>query len=90
MFLQKIGLKEIFTARFVENPIKVTLPTTIKKLAGDGFCFCKQLSEVIIPESSERIDFGVSNLNFQWNGTPLSVLWEKHKKLGADDPVKSA
>ena len=28
--------------------------------------------------------------NFEWTGTPLYTLWEKHKKLGADNPVKSA
>ena len=28
--------------------------------------------------------------NFEWTGTPLYSLWEKHKKLRADNPVKSA
>ena len=60
---------------------KVTLPTTIKKLAGDGFCFCKQLSEIIIPESLERIDFGVSNQQFDGTAIPLK-LQVRLKKLG--------
>lgn len=54
-------------------------------LQGTVYCWCKNLGDK---------EFALRDLmggeNFQWNGTPLSVLWEKQKKLGANDPVKSA
>jgi len=28
--------------------------------------------------------------NFEWTDTPVYTLWEKHKRLKADNPVKSA
>ena len=64
---------------------KVILPTSARKLAGDGFCFCKQLSEVVIPESLERIDFGHSSQQFDGTSIPLK-LQVRLKKLGYSGP----
>ena len=60
---------------------KITLPTSAKKLAGDGFWICKQRSEVVIPESLERIDFGHSSQQFDGTSIPLK-LQVRLKKLG--------
>ena len=60
---------------------KITLPASIKKLSGDGFCFCNQLSEVVIPEALEKIDFGVSNQQFDGTSIPLKTQ-ARLKKLG--------
>lgn len=32
----------------------------------------------------------MGGVNFEWEGTPLYVLWEKHNSKGSNDPVKSA
>ena len=54
-------------------------------LQGAVYCWCKNLNDK---------EFALRDLmggeNFEWTGTPLYTLWEKHKKLGADNPVKSA
>ena len=75
------GCKIIGGFGWCPNLKKVTLPSTARKLAGDGFCFCNSLSEIIIPESLEHIDFGVSNQQFDGTALPLKTQ-VRLKKLG--------
>ena len=60
---------------------KITLPSSMKKLTGDGFCFCNKLSEVALPETLEKIDFGVNNQQFDGTSIPLKTQ-VRLKKLG--------
>ena len=53
----------------------------MKKLTGDGFCFCNKLSEVVLPETLEKIDFGVNNQQFDGTSIPLKTQ-VRLKKLG--------
>lgn len=54
-------------------------------LQGAVYCWCKNFNDK---------EFALRDLmggeNFEWTGTPLYSLWEKHQKLRADNPVKSA
>jgi len=60
---------------------KVTFPSTVKKIGDDAFIFCTQLSEVIIPDSVERIDFSYGRQNFDGSSIPLKTQ-VKLRKLG--------
>ncbi|WP_149554610.1 hypothetical protein [Treponema pectinovorum] len=54
-------------------------------LQGAVYCWCKNFNDE---------EFALRDLmggeNFDWEGTPLYALWEKHNELGAANPVKSA
>lgn len=74
------GCKIIGGFGWCPNLEKVTLPSSTTKLAGNGFCFCTSLSEIIIPESLGRMDF-VGNQLFDDTALPLKTQ-ARLRKLG--------
>ena len=75
------GCKNIDGFRYCKNLAKVTLPTTVAKIQDNAFIFCTSLSELIIPDSLERIDFCYNKQNFDGTKLPLKSQ-VRLRKLG--------
>lgn len=75
------GLEIIDGFKNCPNLKKVTLPSTVKKIGDYAFSFSTNFSEIIIPDSVEKIDFISGNQIFDGTSIPLKTQ-AKLRKLG--------